>query len=106
MADKEEAITKREEKKRQEKEAICNQFVDLAKKAIEVEEGMAKATEAEAKLMAEERDIVRVRRYRQHDGGTKGLGGEAACHHPTTRRVISHLTNDLCLLAWNLCAFA
>jgi hypothetical protein len=60
MADKEEAIAVREENKRQEKEATCNQFFDLTKKAIEVEESMtkAKAIEAKAKLMAEEREIM------------------------------------------------
>jgi polyphosphate kinase len=62
MADKEEAIAVMEEKKRREKEATCNQFYDLTKKAIEVEESIAKAKviEAEAKLMAEEREIMFV----------------------------------------------
>jgi hypothetical protein len=62
MADKEEAIAVREEKKRREKEATCNQFFDLTKKAIEVEEIMAKANaiEPEAKLMAEKREIMLV----------------------------------------------
>jgi hypothetical protein len=62
MANKEEAIAKREEKKCREKEATCNQFFDLTKKAIEVEESTtkAKAIEAEAKLMAEEREIMFV----------------------------------------------
>jgi hypothetical protein len=62
MANKEEAIAKREEKKRWEKEATCNQFFDLTKKAIKVEESMAKtkAIEAEAKLMIEEREIMLV----------------------------------------------
>jgi hypothetical protein len=56
MANKEEAIAVREEKKRREKEATANAFYDLTKKAIEVEKSMAKAKaiEAEAKLMAEE----------------------------------------------------
>jgi DNA-binding MurR/RpiR family transcriptional regulator len=62
MANKEKAIAVREEKKRQEKEVTCNQFFDLTKKAIEVEESMlkAEAIEAEAKLMAEEREIMLV----------------------------------------------
>jgi hypothetical protein len=62
MADKEEAIAVRKEKKRREKEATSNAFYDLTKKAIEVEESMAKAKaiEAEAKLMAEEREIILV----------------------------------------------
>jgi hypothetical protein len=60
MADKEEAIAKRAEKRRREKEATCNHFFYLTKKAIEVEESMEKATvlEAEAKLMAEEWEIM------------------------------------------------
>jgi hypothetical protein len=37
MANKEEAIAKRDEKKHQEKEATCNQFLDLTKKVIEAE---------------------------------------------------------------------
>jgi hypothetical protein len=62
MADKEEAIVVREEKKCREKEVIVNAFYDLTKKAIEVEESMSKARtiEAEAKLMAEEREIMLV----------------------------------------------
>jgi hypothetical protein len=62
MADKDEAIVMIEEKKRREKEATANVFYDLTKKAIEVEESMAnaKAIEAEAKLMAEEREIMLV----------------------------------------------
>jgi hypothetical protein len=60
MVDKEEIIAKRYEKRRREKEATCNQFLDLTKKAIEVKESMvnAKIMEAEAKLMAEEREIM------------------------------------------------
>jgi hypothetical protein len=60
MVDKEEAIAKREEKRHREKEATRNQFFNLTKKAIEVEESMAKAKalEAEAKLMTEEREIM------------------------------------------------
>jgi hypothetical protein len=60
MADKEEAIAKREKNRRREKEATCNQFFDQTKKAIDVEESMAKAKalEAEAKLMAKEREIM------------------------------------------------
>jgi FtsZ-binding cell division protein ZapB len=59
---KEEAIAKREEKRRQEKEATCAQFFDLTKKAIEVDESLekAKAMEAEAKLLVEEREIMFV----------------------------------------------
>jgi hypothetical protein len=60
MADKEEAVAMREEEKRREKEATCNQFLDLTKKAIEVEESMAKAIEAEAKLMVGEREVMFV----------------------------------------------
>jgi hypothetical protein len=62
MADKEEAIAVRKEKKHCEKEATAIVFYDLTKKAIEVEESMAKAKaiEVEAKLMAEEREIMLV----------------------------------------------
>jgi hypothetical protein len=62
MADKEEAIAVREEKKLHEKEATANVFYDLTKNAIKVEESMAKAKtiKAEAKLMAEEREIMLV----------------------------------------------
>jgi hypothetical protein len=62
MADKEEAIAVREEKKCREKEATANVFYDLTKKVIDVEESMAKAKaiEAEAKLMAQEREIMLV----------------------------------------------
>jgi hypothetical protein len=57
IVDKNEAIAKREKKKREEKEATCPQFFDLTKKAIKVEETLAKtkAMEAEAKLLADER---------------------------------------------------
>jgi hypothetical protein len=60
IADKEEAITKREDKRRREKEATCNKFFDLTKKAIGIEDNMAKAKalEAEAKQMAKEREIM------------------------------------------------
>jgi hypothetical protein len=70
MADKEEAIAMREEKKRREKEATANVFYDLTKKAIEVEESIAKAKaiDAEAKLMAEEREIMLVARRRRRLG--------------------------------------
>jgi hypothetical protein len=59
MVDKEEIISKREEKRRWEKEATCAQF-DLTKKAIEVEESLAKkkVMEAEAKLLVMEREIM------------------------------------------------
>jgi hypothetical protein len=62
MADKEEAIAMREEKKRSEKEATASAFYDLTKKAIEVKESMAKAKaiETEAKLIADERKIMLV----------------------------------------------
>jgi hypothetical protein len=62
VADKEEAIAVRDKKKCREKEATANAFCDLTKKAIEVEESMAKARtiEVEAKLMAEEREIMLV----------------------------------------------
>jgi hypothetical protein len=86
MANMKEAISKREEKKRLKKEATCNQFFDLTKKAIGIEESMTKKNpiETEAKLMAEEREIMFV--------GTSNMtdGGETACHHPTTRCVIAH----------------
>jgi FtsZ-binding cell division protein ZapB len=60
MFDKDEAIAKREEKMRREKEATCNQLFNLTKKAIEVEESMTKTKtlEAEAKLMVKEREII------------------------------------------------
>ena len=53
----------REEKKRREKEATCAQFFNLTtKKAIEIEESLAKAKalEAEATIMAEERESMLV----------------------------------------------
>jgi hypothetical protein len=61
-ADKEEAISVWEEKKHYKKEATTHAFYDLTKKAIKVEESMAKAKEieAEAKIMAEEREIMLV----------------------------------------------
>jgi hypothetical protein len=60
MVDKEEAIAKSEEKRNQEKKATCIQFFDLTMKAITVEESLAKAKapEAEAKLLAKEREII------------------------------------------------
>jgi hypothetical protein len=60
MVYKEEAIAKRDEKRRREKEATCAQFFDLAKKAIEIEETMAKAKamEVEVNVLAEEREIM------------------------------------------------
>jgi hypothetical protein len=60
MVDKEKATAKREEKKHREKEATCNQFFDLTKKAFEVEESMAKAKalEANTKLMPKEMEIM------------------------------------------------
>jgi hypothetical protein len=44
MANMKEVISKREEKKRLKKEATYNQFFDLTKKAIEVEESMTKTS--------------------------------------------------------------
>jgi hypothetical protein len=60
MVHKEEGISKREEKRHREKQDTCLQFFDLGKKEIEVEESLAKAKaiEAEAKLLAEEREIM------------------------------------------------
>jgi hypothetical protein len=56
---------------------MVNKEEAITKKAITVEESLAKAKalEAEAKLLAEERD--HVHRHNQHDGGANGLGGEA-----------------------------
>jgi hypothetical protein len=62
---------------------------------------MAKAKAIEAELLAEEREIMLVDTTKMTEG--KSLGGEASCHHPTTRRVIEL---DLCAFAWDLCAFA
>jgi hypothetical protein len=96
MIDKKEAIAKIEEKKHREKEATCNQFFDLTKKAIEVEESMAKAKaiEAEAKMMAEEREIMLVDTTNMTEG-QKAWGEEASCHHPTTQRMIKHYLHKL-----------
>jgi hypothetical protein len=78
MVKKEEAITEREERRRQEKEATAKSFVDLKERALEVEEALAKSKlieaeakarlmdadanskvlEAEAKIMAEENRIM------------------------------------------------
>jgi hypothetical protein len=68
MANKEKAIAVREEKKCREKEA--NAFYDLTKKATEVEESIAKAKtiQAEAKLMAEEREIILVNTTNMTEG--------------------------------------
>jgi hypothetical protein len=62
MAEKEEALAKRKEKKHRDKEATCASFFDLTKRAIKVEEtnAKAKAMEAEDKLLAEEREIMFV----------------------------------------------
>jgi hypothetical protein len=62
MADKEEAIAMRKEKKHREKEATTNAFFNITKKAIEVEESMAKTKEIEAvtKLMSKKREIMLV----------------------------------------------
>jgi ATPase subunit of ABC transporter with duplicated ATPase domains len=101
MAEKEEALAKREEKRCREKKATCASFVNLTKRAIEVIERntKAKAMEAEAKLLAEERD--HVCQHDQQDAGTKGLGGEATHHHPTTRGVVAHevgpMVNYVCV---------
>jgi hypothetical protein len=43
MDNKDEVIAVREEKKHRKKEATCNQFFDLTKKAIEVEESWESA---------------------------------------------------------------
>jgi hypothetical protein len=61
MYEKEEAVAKRE-KRRGEKEATFASFFDLTKRAIEVEERIAKpmAMEAETNLLAEERAIMFV----------------------------------------------
>jgi hypothetical protein len=69
-ADKEGAIALRKEKKCREKEATANAFYDLTKKAIEVEESMAKAKaiEAEANLMAGEREIMLVNTTNMTEG--------------------------------------
>jgi hypothetical protein len=57
MAEKKEALGKREEKRRREKEATCASFFDLTKRAIEVEETNAKA---KAKLLAEKIEIMLI----------------------------------------------
>jgi hypothetical protein len=41
MVEPEEAIAKREEKRRREKEATCVSFFDLTKRATKVEESLA-----------------------------------------------------------------
>jgi hypothetical protein len=97
MADKEEAIAVREEKKCRKKETTCNVFYDLTKTAIEVEESMSKAKliEVEAKLMAEEREIMFVETTNMSEGQKAWVE-----KHPTMRRMIEF---DLCVIASNLC---
>jgi hypothetical protein len=53
MAEKEEALAKGDEKPRREKEVTCATFIDLTKRAMEIQ-----AIEAEAKLLAEENRIM------------------------------------------------
>jgi hypothetical protein len=88
MANKEEAIAQREEKKRREKVATCNQFFDLTKKTIEVEESMAKAKaiEAEAKLMIKEREIMFVDTTKMTEGQKTWVERRCA--------IIQHATRD------------
>jgi hypothetical protein len=70
MANKEEVIAKREETKRQEKDTTFNQFFDLTKRAIEVEESIAKAKtlEVEVKPIAEDREIMSVNTTNMTEG--------------------------------------
>jgi hypothetical protein len=46
--------------------------------------------EAEAKLLAEERERDHIYWHDQYDCGAKILGGEALRNHPTTRVVTAH----------------
>jgi hypothetical protein len=78
-----------EEKQHRDKNATCASFFDLTKRATELEEinAKAKSMEAEAKLLAKERD--HVSRHEKHGVGTKGLGGEEASYYTTMRDVIA-----------------
>jgi hypothetical protein len=91
MVEHEEAITKREKKRCQENEATCASLFNLTKRATKVEESLAKAKamEAEAKLLAEERETVFIDMTKVPNW-TKLLGGEGSCHHPRTRGVIAY----------------
>jgi hypothetical protein len=57
MVKKEEAITEREEKRREEKEATTKSFVDLQVGALEVEEDLAKSKLIEAEFKARLMDV-------------------------------------------------
>jgi hypothetical protein len=57
MAEKKEALGKREEKRHWEKDATCASFFDLTKRTIEVEETNAKA---KAKLLADKIEIMLI----------------------------------------------
>jgi hypothetical protein len=50
MAEKEDAVAKRDEKRRREKEATRNSFIDLTKRALDIEESNARAEAIEAEL--------------------------------------------------------
>jgi hypothetical protein len=93
----------REEKKHHEKEATANAFFDLTKKPFEVEESMAKskATEAEAKLMVKEREIMLVDTTNMTEWQKAWVEKRRAIELD-----LCAFAWDLWPLAWNLCAFA
>jgi hypothetical protein len=60
MAEKEEALAKRDEKRHREKEMTCGSFIDLTRRDLDIEESIAraKAVEAEATKLAEENQTM------------------------------------------------
>jgi hypothetical protein len=60
MAQREDALSKRDKKRRREKEATCASFIDFTKRAFKIEESIArtKAIETKAKLLTEENRII------------------------------------------------
>jgi hypothetical protein len=60
IVEKEDALAKGDKKRHREKEATCASFIDLTKRALDIEESIArtKATRADAKLLHEENRIM------------------------------------------------
>jgi hypothetical protein len=60
MAKKEDALAKGDKMRHRKKEATCASFIDLTKRALDIEESIActKATRADAKLLHEENRIM------------------------------------------------
>jgi hypothetical protein len=60
MAQREDALSKRDKKRHREEEARCASFIDFTKRALKIEESIArrKAIESKAKLLTEENQII------------------------------------------------